>query len=416
MIPETWVPWAAVGIAAAVHLVATLTSFVYGSRSGMMAAAKPNGNQDEDVAPRYLDPRAVVLIRGFQAASLVAAALGIAGGMSTPGGLDVDGLIVGGIVAILGRTFLHAIAAWVAHRYRNFLRVVLAPSAWTFSAVSSLPGTAWLASVITGRNSDDDRGEEVSAAIKEGLGLLEEARIPADEEELRMIRGILRMDTVKVREIMRPRVDVVAAPVESEPGAIADLMAVGGYSKIPVYTDSLDNIEGVVYARDLLNAMEKGEPPEGLAKRLARPAIFVPESQSLERLLQEFQQHRTSIAVVIDEYGGVSGLVTVTDLIEEIVGELEDEFDVDEPELERVSETVTIADAGLSIDALNQALGIGIEANGFDTVGGLVYRELGKMPTAGDRVQVDGIEVTVQSTVGRRIRRVRVEKRQPASA
>ena len=151
-----------------------------------------------------------------------------------------------------------------------------------------------------------------------------------------------------------------------------------------------------------------------MVKRLARQAIHVPESQSLERLLREFQEHRTSVAIVVDEYGGVSGLVTVTDLIEEIVGELVDEFDVEEPELQKVSDVETLADAGLSIDALNQALGVHLEAEGFDTVGGLVYRELGKMPSAGDRVMVDGVVITVQSTVGRRIRRVRVVKTAPS--
>ena len=223
-----------------------------------------------------------------------------------------------------------------------------------------------------------------------------------------MIRGVLRMDSVKVREIMRPRVDMTAATVNSDLEAVTELMAVGGYSKIPVYEDSIDNVTGVIYARDLLRARDDENGNSANVQSLTRPAMFVPESQNLERLLQDFQERRTSIAIVVDEYGGVSGLVTVTDLIEEIVGELEDEFDVEEPELQRISETEWLVDARASIDLLNEKMGSQIEAEGFDTVGGLVYRELGKMPANGDTIQVDGLVITVQSTIGRRIHRVRV--------
>ena len=244
----------------------------------------------------------------------------------------------------------------------------------------------------------------------ESLDRLEAAQIPEGQEELRMIRGVLRMDTVKVREIMRPRVDMVAATVNSDLEAVTELMAVGGYSKIPVYEASIDNVTGVAYARDLLGAREDENGNSARLQSLARPAMFVPESQNLERLLQEFQERRTSIAIVVDEYGGVSGLVTVTDLIEEIVGELVDEFDVEEPELQRISDTESLVDARASIDLLNEKLGTQIEAEGFDTVGGLVYRELGKMPSNGDTIQVDGLVITVQSTIGRRIHRVRVSR------
>jgi CBS domain containing-hemolysin-like protein len=129
--------------------------------------------------------------------------------------------------------------------------------------------------------------------------------------------------------------------------------------------------------------------------------------------LREIQEHRTSIAIVVDEYGSVAGLVTVTDLIEEIVGELVDEFDVGEPEIEHVNERETLADAAVSVDTMNRMMGTSIQTQGFDTVGGLVLKELGKIPAEGDRVQVDGLVITVQATVGRRIRRVRIEKTVP---
>ncbi|NQU97675.1 MAG: CBS domain-containing protein, partial [Chloroflexi bacterium] len=167
------------------------------------------------------------------------------------------------------------------------------------------------------------------------------------------------------------------------------------------------------FARDLLRARKDGEGGPELLKELARPAIFIPESQNMEELLREFQQHRTSLGIVVDEYGGVSGLVTVTDLMEEIVGDLEDEFDIHEPDVQPINHAETLVDARLSLEAFNRALGTALEAEGFDTVGGLVYRELGKMPSVGDRVEVDGLQITVQSTAGRRIRKLRVTRRPP---
>lgn len=218
------------------------------------------------------------------------------------------------------------------------------------------------------------------------------------------------MDTVKVREIMVPRVDINAASATASIGAVADLMSVGGHSKIPVYNDNIDLIAGVVFARDVLSALDNDKDQNSAVEILARPALHVPESQSLERLLRQLQEHRTGLAIVIDEYGGVSGLVTVTDLIEEIVGELVDEFDVDDPEVEIGDSKEMFADAGASIDIMNQTLGTSIVTDGFDTVGGLVFRELGKMPSPGDIVSVEGVIITVQSVIGRRIRRVKVER------
>ena len=149
---------------------------------------------------------------------------------------------------------------------------------------------------------------------------------------------------------------MVVAPVDADPQAVIDLMAVGGYSKIPLHGDTVEDIVGVIFARDLLRALKDGEAGPGVLVKEARPAFFVPESQNMEQLLREFRQHRTSMGIVVDEYGGVSGLVTVTDLIEEIVGDLEDEFDIQEPDFQPINHTETLVDARLSMEALNRAL------------------------------------------------------------
>lgn len=415
---DIWIPVVVVILGAAFHLLSTLVLIAYPSRNITFLSTStevPNGNGDHEQI-RQLDNRARVVFIGLQAASLVAGALAAAELLEPESGSAVA-LTVGGLAAFAARFMIHGASSFIAHRYREQTRRVTFPLVWAVMRLTTLPGTGWLTTKITGRTPGDEvAGQEASEALKESLDLLEEQHIPAEESELQMIRGILRMDTVKVREIMRPRPDMVIASVESTPDEIMMQMTGGGHSKIPVYSDNPDTIVGVIYARDLLAAKANGDEEAGLVRKLARPAIHVPESQNLERLLREFQEHRTSIAIVVDEYGGIAGLVTVTDLIEEIVGELVDEFDVDGPEVSEVSETEVMADAATSIETINRRFGTSIQADGFDTVGGLVLKELGRIPINGDKVSSNGVTVTVQSTMGRRIRRVRIERDPVAAA
>ena len=239
------------------------------------------------------------------------------------------------------------------------------------------------------------------------LEVFEAAGLSVDNDEMEMIKGILKMDVVKVREIMKPRVDLVAIEENSNLNSLTELISESGYSKIPVIGESIDDVKGIVYAKDTLK-MHLGVNKSLSISEIMRPAIFVPESQNLEQLLSEFQDKRTRIAIVIDEHGGISGLVTVTDLIEEIVGELVDEFDEAENVFYRINQNNMIVDAKVSISDLNDEIGSSIELNGYDTIGGLVYKELGKMPSVGDRVSFEGIEIVVQSTIGRRIGKLRI--------
>ena len=166
--------------------------------------------------------------------------------------------------------------------------------------------------------------EKMENDTSDQLEVFEAAGLSVDIEEMKMIKGILKMDVVRVREIMKPRVDLITIDISEKLTDVADLMSSSGYSKLPVIDQSIDNIKGIIYAKDALK-IHNGTMPK--IEEIIRPAIFVPESQNLEQLLSEYQDKRTRIAVVMDEHGGVSGLVTVTDLIEEIVGELVDEFD-----------------------------------------------------------------------------------------
>jgi len=239
------------------------------------------------------------------------------------------------------------------------------------------------------------------------LEVFEAAGLSVDNEEMEMIKGILKMDVVKVREIMKPRVDLVAIEEDSNLEKLTQLISDSGYSKIPVIGESIDDVKGIVYAKDTLK-MHLNTDKSLTISEIMRPAIFVPESQNLEQLLSEFQDKRTRIAIVLDEHGGISGLVTVTDLIEEIVGELVDEFDEAENIFYRINNNNLIVDAKVSISDLNNEIGSSIQINGYDTIGGLVYKELGKMPSVGDKVSFEGIEIVVQSTIGRRIGKLRI--------
>jgi CBS domain containing-hemolysin-like protein len=343
----------------------------------------------------------------------MASALAVFAFFESGSGLAGSGyeVALSGVLTAAGAIVVQLIASGLSGYRRNWSRAISRPTGTLLRWSSVVPGISHIVDFSLSRGRGDDAvGEDVSAALQESLDFLEESVIPADQNELRMIRGILRMDTVKVREIMVPRVDMNSASATSSIGAVADLMSVGGHSKIPVYNESIDSIAGVVFARDVLSALDNDANPNDQVASLARRALHVPESQSLERLLRQLQEHRTGLAIVVDEYGGVSGLVTVTDLIEEIVGELIDEFDVDGPEVEAAGSKEMFADAGASIDIMNQTLGTSIVPDGFDTVGGLVFRELGKMPSPGDTVSVEGVIITVQSVIGRRIRRVKIER------
>ena len=266
-----------------------------------------------------------------------------------------------------------------------------------------LKSIATKVNISNGNSSISDSGNDNS----DELEVFEAAGLSVDNEEMEMIKGILKMDVVKVREIMKPRVDLVAIEENSDLNSLTELISDSGYSKIPVIGESIDDVKGIVYAKDTLK-MHLGVNKSLSISEIMRPAIFVPESQNLEQLLSEFQEKRTRIAIVIDEHGGISGLVTVTDLIEEIVGELVDEFDEAENAFYRINQNNMIVDAKVSISDLNDEIGSSIELNGYDTIGGLVYKELGKMPSVGDKVSFEGIEIVVQSTIGRRIGKLRI--------
>jgi putative hemolysin len=229
-----------------------------------------------------------------------------------------------------------------------------------------------------------------------------------DEDEREMIHGIFGMSARPVREVMVPRIDVVAMPRTASLGEVLDRIVSTGYSRIPLADESVDDVVGLVYAKDVLRALRAGALDDP-AEPIARTPYFVPDTKKVDELLQDLQQKRTHLAIVVDEYGGTAGIVTIEDLLEEIVGEIRDEYDEhEEARIERIDDHESIIDARVSIRDLNEALDLHLDVEELDTLGGLVYHELGKVPTEGDEVRVNGCLVTVLSTEGRRIKKLRV--------
>ena len=250
-----------------------------------------------------------------------------------------------------------------------------------------------------------------SEAIEETTVVItEEEQAGLDARERLMIRSILRLDDSMVREIMVPRVDILAVDSSVSITEVARLMLESGHSRLPVYGESIDNIIGVVYSRDLLPFLGKVDQYPSLEK-VVRPAFFIPESKRLDELLKELQEKRIQMAMVVDEYGGIEGLVTLEDLLEEIVGEIEDEFSRSlEPRVVPFASGEIIVDGRVTLDDLSTLLSTPLGNEDVDTLGGLVYSSLGKMPKVGDEVVYNGLRIEVVSLLGRRIRKLKLTR------
>ena len=233
---------------------------------------------------------------------------------------------------------------------------------------------------------------------------------PLEEHEVRMIRGVFQLDKTVAREIMVPRVDMITTDISTPVNDVVDLMIKEGHSKIPIYRDETDQVEGIAHSMDILANIKNPEEKGLDIAEFLRPVLFVPESKTLEDLLTDFQDKRMQMAIVIDEYGGVSGLVTVEDLVEEIVGELHDEFDQRESSIRQTQENEFYMDASIDIDDLAISIGVSFEGKGFDTIGGFVLHELGKIPSPGDKFTYNNLSIEVISTVGRRLREIKIIK------
>ena len=234
-----------------------------------------------------------------------------------------------------------------------------------------------------------------------------------EQDEHKMIVSIIHLGDTLVREIMVPRIAILALDVNTPIEQAADALIKSGHSRVPVYDDSVDTVLGLLYAKDLLRIWREGNQI-GSLQDLLREAYFVPEAKKVDELLEELQARRIHIAIVVDEFGGVAGLVTMEDIVEEIVGEIRDEYDQSEELLvQAINENEYIFHGRIDLDDFNDLMGTELPRSEADTLGGYIFNHIGRVPAAGDKVQVDHIELTIEQISGQSIRKVRAQRITP---
>ena len=259
-----------------------------------------------------------------------------------------------------------------------------------------------LSRLFSGRKrvTEEEFHELMEASEEEGL---------INEKEGEMIKAIFALGETFVREVMIPRTDMACIPVDAKTDRLITTIIEYGHSRIPVYEGTLDNIIGVLYAKDLLKHW--GQESDSLdIRKILRQPFYIPETKNLEELLQEFKKRRIHIAIVIDEYGGTSGLITIEDLLEQIVGDIQDEYDSEEELFQFQPDGSAVVDARLAVEEFEQLFDIEVERDKFDTVGGLIFYMLGRIPKTGDKVSICGISITVITAGERRIGKLLVQR------
>ncbi len=247
--------------------------------------------------------------------------------------------------------------------------------------------------------------DEIRALVETG-----QAQGVLEPREREMISSIFELGDKEVREVMIPRTDIVALDVNTPANEVLEQITRVGHSRLPVYEGSADDIIGILYVKDLFRRLARGDRDIDL-RRFLRPAHFVPESKKADELLREMQRDKVHIAVVVDEYGGTAGIVTLEDLVEEIVGEIRDEYDVEQELVLPVSENEALMDARVPFEDVRETFDLDVEpSEDYATLGGFITNQLGRFPRAGESVESGGVRFTVESVEGKRIRRVRITR------
>jgi CBS domain containing-hemolysin-like protein len=315
-------------------------------------------------------------------------------------------------VAVFILLFEHVLPMLIMRRNpERALEVLLPPFDYAARFLHPLTGTL-VRLLVEGRReragaqptaiTDEEAGEAAHAYLEAGE---EQGLIEGDER--RLLQSIVDFGATLVREVMTPRPDIVAISAGATLDQLRALFREQEYSRLPVFNENLDNILGVVFVKDLIHLAPGASPA---LSTLVRPAAFVPETKRVSELLKEFQRKQVQMAIVVDEYGGTAGLVTLEDLLEEIVGEIRDEYDVEtEPVIEEGNGSYVFS-AKVNIDVVRDRLDVEIEADGFETVGGYVLARVGRVPSVGESFEIDGLHVEVLDAERRRIHRVRFRK------
>jgi len=230
------------------------------------------------------------------------------------------------------------------------------------------------------------------------------ASLESDQQE--MIRGVVELADTAAREVMVPRIDTVFIAADAAREELLSAIVESGHSRFPVFEDTIDKVTGILYAKDVLKSLVKGGELD--LKELLRKPFFVPESKRIHEILREFRRRRVHIAVAVDEYGGVSGIICMEDILEQIIGDIQDEFDNEGEDILSLEEGVWLCDARVNLEDLSEELGIELPTEEFDTLGGFVFNLFGKIPVKYEKVMYEGNEFIIQNMEGRKIGTVKI--------
>ena len=290
-------------------------------------------------------------------------------------------------------------------------------SARPVAALAAFPPLRWISRGLIGLTNVILPGK----GLKEGPFLSEEELLAVadlavageviEAEERELIESLLEFGDTIVREVMVPRPDMVTVGADFRVADVVEVAILNGFSRLPVTGASIDDVVGVAYLKDLVRSERDGHADSPVSEA-ARPARFVPETKRVPDLLREMRQEKVHLAVVVDEHGGTAGLITLEDLLEELVGEITDEYDVEAPEVDWGADGTALVPGAAPVDEINERLHLELpEDEEYDSVGGFVLHELGRVPAAGESVEADGARLTVEKMQGNRIERVRIERR-----
>ncbi len=270
--------------------------------------------------------------------------------------------------------------------------------------------TQWLTSAFrVSKNRLLLSEEELRSIVDMGE---EKGTLQQDEKE--MIHSIFEFGETTVKEIMIPRIDMVCISTDSKLDSLLSLIRKHLHSRIPIYKDKIDNIIGIIYAKDLLSFVNRKSNGEADLEKLARPAYFVPEQKKIDELLREFQSQRIHMAIVVDEYGGTSGIVTLEDIIEEIVGEIQDEHDSEQPLYQKLSDNEYLVDGGMDLEEMNEELLINLPTEeGVETLGGFLFGLFGSVPREKQSVSYENYRFVIEKVIRRRITKVKIIIEEP---
>ncbi|MBL8981575.1 MAG: HlyC/CorC family transporter [Gemmatimonadetes bacterium] len=317
---------------------------------------------------------------GIAAVILVGATEALARSLGTVGGLTPDDAVFRFIVAT-----------------ERLLAPVAALGGWF---------DRWLHHLLPPPARDDEDIEETAEQFRKVVA--SEAEVSKEQEVL--LNGVFRLSQTTVHELMVPRVDIIAVDREAPWSEVVDRVRSAEHARLPVYQDTIDNIVGIIFAKDILPAVVADEPPEDWAL-LLRPAVFIPAAKSADAQLRDFQASRSHIAIVADEFGGTAGLITIEDVLEEIVGDIRDEYDEDEARIEVEDDSRYWVSGRVTLDELSELVREDLRHEQVETIAGLVYEILGRVPKAGEELRIKSFRVVVERVVRRRIERVYLERR-----